>query len=59
MTAVASNRAASDWRWIAQRLIDDGRLVEAVEVAQGAAQARDGLDDVARILDVALEALAA
>ena len=58
MTAVASNRAASDWRWIAQRLIDDGRLVEAVEVAQGAAQARDGLDDVARILDVALEAIA-
>ena len=58
MTAVAPSRAQSDWRWIAQRLIDDGRLVEAVEVAQDAAQARDGLDDVARILDVALEAIA-
>eukprot|EP01037_Dinobryon_pediforme_P017144 gene17144-17335_t len=58
MTAVAPSGAQSDWRWIAQRLIDDGRLVEAVEVAQAAAQARDGLDDVARILDVALEAIA-
>ena len=59
MTAVAPSRAQGEWRWIAQRLIDDGRLVEAVEVAQDAAQARDSLADVAHILDVALAAIAA
>ena len=58
MTAVAPSRAQSDWRWLAQRLIDGGRMVEAVEVAQRAAHDRDGLDDVARILDVALAAIA-
>ena len=59
MTAVAPSRAQGEWRWIAEQLIDDGRLVEAVEMAQGAAQARGSLADVAHILDVALAAIAA
>lgn len=58
MTAVASEGAQGDWRWTAERLIGDGRLLEAVELAQEAALSRVDLTDVSRILDVALAAIA-